>query len=49
MNFQVMPVQCLERLPSQEAEPQERGHVRMGDVFPCPAGHLDVGFLEHVG
>ena len=49
VDFQVMPVQRLERLAGQEAEPEERRHGRLGEVFPGPAGHLEIGVLEHVG
>ena len=49
VDFQVMAVQGLERLAGQEAEPEERGHVRLGEVFPRPTGDLEIGVLEHVG
>ena len=49
VNFQVMPVQRLERLAGQEAEPEERRHGRLGEVLGGPAGHLEIGVLEHVG
>ncbi len=41
LDFQVMAVQCLERLAGQEAEPEERRHRRLGDVFPGTPGDLD--------
>ena len=44
-----MAVQGLERLAGQEAEPEERGHGRLGQVFPRPAGDLEIGVLEDVG
>ncbi len=49
LDFQVMPVQDQERLAGQEAEPEERRHVRLGEVFPGPTGDLKEGVLEDVG
>ncbi len=49
VDFQMMAVQGLERLGGQESEPEERRHVRLGEVFPGPTGDLEVGVLEHVG
>jgi hypothetical protein len=49
VDFQVMAVQRLERLAGHEAEPEERRHGRLGEVFRRPTGDLEIGVLEHVG
>jgi hypothetical protein len=45
---EVVTVQGQERLASEEAEPEEWGHGRLGDVLSRPPGDLKIGLLEHV-
>ena len=44
-----MAVQGLERLTCEEADPEERRHVGLGDVLAGAASNLEVSVLEHVG
>jgi hypothetical protein len=46
---EVVAVQEQQRLAGQEAEPEERGQGRPGEVLRGAAGDLEVGLLEDVG